>query len=114
MELKQFIAQLGSNDSLDFEDTMAVIEANYDYTPVEFSNGDLINAAGTNEGSCKIFAFALLNQLTPAQTLTCFGRFYREDVLQHPDGTDHGNIRNFIKHGWEGIHFEILALSTKD
>lgn len=113
MELAAFIEQLGENETLDFEDTMAVIEANYLYTPVQFSNGDQINEAGTNEGSCKIFAFAQLNQLSEAQTLACFGRFYRVDVLQNPEGSDHGNIRNFIKHGWSGISFNLPALSTK-
>ncbi|MCV6609903.1 MAG: HopJ type III effector protein [Amphritea sp.] len=113
MELNTFIEQLGSNNSLDFEDTMAIIEANYSYTPVSFSNGDQHNEAGTNEGSCKIFAFAQLNQLSVEQTLACFGRFYRDDVLKNPEGTDHGNIRNFIKHGWEGVRFDIPALSTK-
>lgn len=113
MELHQFITQLGNNHDLDFEDTMAVIAENYDYTPTRFSNGDVINGAGTNEGSCKIFAFAKINQLSPEQTLACFGRFYRDDVLNNPDGSDHGNIRNFMRHGWDGIQFDIPALSTK-
>ncbi|WP_432473246.1 HopJ type III effector protein [Amphritea sp. HPY] len=112
MDLQTFIQQLNS-DTLDFEDTMAVIEANYQYTPTRFSNGSVTNEAGTNEGSCKIFAFAQLNELTPQQTLTCFGRFYRNDVLQNPTGTDHGNIRNFMLHGWQGINFDQPALQEK-
>jgi len=112
MELQTFIQQLDS-DTLDFEDTMAVIEAHYQYTPANFSNGSVTNEAGTNEGSCKIFAFAQLNQLTPEQTLACFGRFYRNDVLQNPTGTDHGNIRNFMQSGWHGISFDHPALQEK-
>jgi hypothetical protein len=27
-------------------------------------------------------------------------------VLKNPDGTDHQNIRNFMKHGWDGVRFE--------
>ena len=112
MELQTFIQQLGS-DTLDFEDTIAVIEANYQYTPASFSNGSVTNEAGTNEGSCKIFAFAQLNQLTAEQTLACFGRFYRNDVLQNPTGTDHGNIRNFMHSGWQGISFDHPVLQEK-
>jgi len=114
MDLQQFIEQLDSNRGFDFEDTIAVIAANYDYSPTRFSNGDLVNEAGTNEGSCKIFAFAQLNNLSEQQTLNCFGRFYRVDVLENPEGTDHGNIRNFMVHGWSGIRFEKSALTAKN
>ncbi|MCV6587645.1 MAG: HopJ type III effector protein [Marinobacterium sp.] len=111
MDLQTFIARLTEQPStLDFEDTMAVIAANYDYQPCAFKNGELCNEAGQNEGSCKIFAFARLNNLDEAQTLTCFGRFY-QDVLATPDGDDHGNIRNFMQQGWAGIHFEGTALT---
>ncbi len=89
----------------------------YDYSPGVFHNGQagvaVSNAAGSNEGSCKLFAFAQLNQLDEAATLACFGRYYREDVLQSPAGTDHANIRNFIRFGWTGIRFEGEALCLK-
>lgn len=113
MDLQQFIQQLDQPNSIDFEDTIAVIEANYDYTPTRFMNGQLINEAGTNEGSCKIFAFAQLNNLSKQQTLNCFGRFYHQDVLAHPNGSDHGNIRNFIAHGGSGVSFDKAPLSPK-
>lgn len=89
---------------------MAVIADCYDYTPTTFTNGDAKNVAGTNEGSCKLFAFAQLNSLTEAQTLHAFGDYYRVDVLKNPEGSDHANIRNFIKTGWQGINFEGTAL----
>ncbi|WP_434340964.1 HopJ type III effector protein [Motilimonas cestriensis] len=118
MSIAELISQLKNQpNSIEFNDVMAVIEANYDYSPTEFSNGadnDLVvNAAGTNEGSCRLFAFAQLNLLDQAQTLALFGRFYREDVLQNPEGNDHGNIRNFIKYGWSGIRFQGTALVAK-
>ncbi|MDO6562210.1 HopJ type III effector protein [Amphritea sp. 1_MG-2023] len=113
MNLQQFIQQLEQPNTIDFEDTMAVIEAHYDYTPSRFTNGELINEAGTNQGSCKIFAFATLNNLSEQHTLNCFGRFYRQDVLQHPEGKDHGNIRNFITQGWAGISFDQAPLVAK-
>jgi len=112
MTLEQFLNAVGSSTELDFEDTMAVIAEHYEYVPTAFSNGEVENDAGQNEGSCKIFAFAQLNELSQQQTLACFGRFYK-DVLNTPDGNDHGNIRAFMKHGWQGISFEQQALTTK-
>jgi hypothetical protein len=45
--------------------------------------------------------------------LACFGSYYRKDVLENPNGTDHQNIRNFMNRGWEGISFEKEALGIK-
>jgi hypothetical protein len=56
------------------------------------------------------FFVAKLNGLSKEETLACFGAFYRNDVLQNPEGTDHQNIRNFIEFGWDGIEFEGQAL----
>ncbi|AIW21505.1 HopJ type III effector protein [Vibrio coralliilyticus] len=114
MELSVFIEQLNQSPAtVQFEQSMAVIDANYEFTPTAFINGETKNEVNQNNGSCKIFAFAQLNQLTEQDTLACFGRFYREDVLQNPDGDDHANIRNFIKFGWQGIQFESDALVIK-
>jgi len=103
--------------SIEFQDVMKIIDSLYDYTPTEFTNGNsndkVINIAGTNEGSCRLFAFALDQQLTEQQTLYCFGHYYREDVLQHPEKNDHANIRNFIQFGWEGIEFSDSPLAKK-
>ena len=102
---------------IDFNVVMDTIDSNYDYTPTRFRNGiaenAITNEAGSNEGSCKIFAFGLLNKLEKKQTLACFGRYYREDVLLHPENDDHRNIRLFMKYGWQGITYEGLALATK-
>ena len=111
MTLETFLQKLKhSPDTVEFSDTIAAIEASYAYTPTAFRNGDVENAAGQNGGSCKIFSFAKLQGLDDAQTLACFGRYYREDVLQHPDATDHQNIRNFMRSGWAGVSFSGEAL----
>lgn len=112
MTPKNFIVALDSTAAPDFEDCMAVINEHYDYSPTAFKNGDVANEAGQNEGSCKIFAFGKLNNLSEQQTLRCFGRFYR-DVLNTPEGSDHGNIRSFMREGWAGIVFEGEALWPK-
>jgi hypothetical protein len=101
-------------DQIDFAEVIETIDSGYRYTPAGFSNGKgsnaVINEAGSNEGSCKIFAFAKLNHLDEKQTLACFGTYYREDVLGHPEKNDHANIRNFMLHGWRGIEFKSEAL----
>jgi hypothetical protein len=96
-----------------FAETIATIEANYTFTPTAFKNGEQYNAIGENSGSCKLFAFALLQKLSVAETLACFGAYYFEEVLEEPNGTNHQNIRNFMKTGWDGIQFEGDALNLK-
>jgi hypothetical protein len=114
MQISAFLQQLENNpETISFNDTIATIEANFQFSPSEFRNGDLHNAAGQNSGSCKLFAFAQLQQLTEMQTLACFGDYYRQDVLGNPDGQDHQNIRNFIRSGWAGIQFEASPLNAK-
>ena len=102
-------------DTIDFAEVIDTIDEAYRYTPTRFHNGRgnraVTSEAGTNEGSCKIFAFGRLNKLSVQQTLACFGRYYREDVLGHPENRDHANIRSFMVYGWEGIEFEGEALA---
>jgi len=109
--LAELISQLHQQTrGVEFEQVMQVINDNYHYQATSFTNGELTNDAGSNEGSCKIFSFAQLNNLGQQQALACFGRYYRDDVLGDPSGNDHANIRNFIKTGWQGIKFESAAL----
>lgn len=100
-------------ETLEFSDTMAVIEENYCFTETAFVNGDQQNDTGQNSGSCKLFAFALLHKLSQAQTLACFGGYYRDDVLQHEKGNDHQNIRQFMVTGWQGVNFVASPLINK-
>jgi hypothetical protein len=114
MTIDDFLLQLKqSPETVEFADTMAVIEDYYIYTPTRFSNGSVINEAGQNEGSCKLFAFARLLKFDEQQTLACFGRYYRDDVLKHPEAEDHANIRQFMLTGWPGIAFAGEALQAR-
>jgi len=114
MSVDELIQQLRSDpDTIEFDLVMAVIEQHYDYTATAFSNGSVVNPAASNEGSCKIFAFAQLNNLSEMETLVLFGRYYREDVLGHPAADDHNNIRNFLLDGWLGIRFDGQVLTPK-
>jgi hypothetical protein len=99
--------------NIQFNDVIAHIDSNYDFTPTKFTNGEIVNEANQNNGSCKIFSFAKLNSLSKDETLSLFGAFYSKDVLEHPNSDDHQNIRNFMKFGWAGIIFEGEALVEK-
>lgn len=114
MTLETFLDKLKQTpETIEFNDTIAVIESNYSFTPTGFKNGDLYNKAGENSGSCKLLAFAKLQELTKEETLACFGKFYFEDVLNDPNGTGHQNIRNFMKTGFDGLSFEDMPLTEK-
>ncbi len=114
MNEKELLTQLRTSpESIEFDQVMTTIANHYDYTPTRFDNGEVVNEAGSNEGSCKLFAFAKLNGLSEVETLALFGKYYRDDVMGNPAGDDHGNIRNFILDGWLGIQFYGEALTSK-
>jgi hypothetical protein len=118
MPISQFIKFLKDQpQKVSFDQAIQIINDNYDYTPSTFFNGlnedKVTNEAGSNEGSCKIFAFGLTNELNKEETLSCFGDYYRNDVLKHPNSNDHANIRTFMIYGWAGIKFENNALTEK-
>ena len=100
-------------ETIDFKDVISYIDEHYDFSPTKFTNGKTVNEANENNGSCKVFSFAKLNDLSKEETLALFGDFYRNDVLKNPGGNDHQNIRNFMEFGWEGILFEGEALREK-
>ena len=108
---KEFAEKVKSGAEVSFEESMAVIDEHYVYIEVPFQNGDLANAAGENTGSAKILAFGLMTQMTKEQTLGMFGDFYRN---LSKDGSDHMNIRNFIKNGFDGVVFDRgIPISSK-
>jgi len=112
--IEELIYQLRyAPDSIEFDQVIETIDKHYDYTPTRFTNGNIINDAGTNEGSCKIFYFAQMHALSEMETLGLFGKFFREDVMCNPEGDDHLNIRNFILDGLLAIQFDGVALHEK-
>lgn len=114
MTIQAFLEKLKHTPTaIAFSETIATVEENYNFTPTAFQNGTQHNAAGENSGSCKVFAFAQLQNLTKEETLACFGAYYFDEVLEDPNGTNHQNIRNFMNTGWDGIQFEGNALELK-
>jgi hypothetical protein len=107
MELELFLNLLGTDpDSIEFPDVIALINGLYTFIPTAFRNHEIQNEAGQNSGSCKIFAFARLQELSEEQTLALFGAYYR-------DGDSHANIRQFMKTGWKGIEFDGVPLRAR-
>lgn len=115
VEITDLLSKLANGEDILFAETMSVIDRHYEYTPAAFHNGTganrITNEAGSNEGSCRIFAFARLHNLSEADTLQLFGEYYRKDVLLNPDRRDHMNIRTFMLSGWAGIEFESEPLT---
>ncbi|MET1069879.1 MAG: HopJ type III effector protein [Pseudomonas prosekii] len=110
-DLTTLRASLNSGQHV-FADTLAFIAEHYDYQPQAFSNGEVQNAAGQNEGSCKTLGLALLEGLSDAEALLAFGEHYRS-VVATPEGSDHGNIRALIAHGLAGVKFSAQPLTRR-
>ncbi len=109
--LADFLSTLQTSDGrLTFAQVISFIDEHYQFTPCAFTNGAQVNAVGQNSGSCKCFYFAHIHQLPVEQTLRLFCEHYQA-VLDHPDGQDHQNIRQFMQQGWAGIRFEGVALT---
>ena len=116
-EVENFLDRLRQGQRVSFTETQNLIARHYHYTPVGFATGfgaeRVENAPRTNEGSCKILFFAMLQKLDPNQTLYLFGDYYWIDVLNDPHGDNHRNLRNFMRHGWDGVDFFGAALSPR-
>lgn len=109
----QFIQKLKKTpNSIVFSETIETIDNNYNFTPTTFTNGNVKNEAGQNNGSCKVFAFAKLENLTKEETLFCSGEHYQK-VLDTPSEDNHQNIRNFMEFGFSGLQFNGEALTLK-
>lgn len=115
LTLEQLLDRARTLDVIGFDEVMAVIADHYTYTPTAFSNGQgdpkVLNQAGQNEGSCKLFAFAQLHGLDRIQTLNLFGDFYHREVLEDSEGSAHANIRAFMQTGWDGVRFDAPPLA---
>jgi hypothetical protein len=99
-------------DDFAFAETLDYVSAHYDYQPSAFRNGEVSNAAGQNEGSCKTLGLAQLEGLSDDEALRAFGEHYRS-VQATPEGSDHGNIRALLKSGLAGVSFEQQPLSRR-
>jgi len=109
ISLADFRASL-RNRKHPFSETLAYIDSAYDYQPSRFINGSVENAAGENEGSCKVLGLAILEGFTTEEALLAFGEHY-QSVLANPSGTDHRNIRALMETGLPGVRFDQQPLT---
>ncbi|WP_417779920.1 HopJ type III effector protein [Stutzerimonas xanthomarina] len=109
--LRDFRASL-RNRNHPFSETLAFIANAYDYQPTRFLNGNIENAAGQNEGSCKTLGLAVLEGFTTEEALLAFGEHY-QSVLENSSGTDHQNIRALMDTGLPGVRFDQQPLRRK-
>jgi hypothetical protein len=109
MSVDQLVRKVNNHEVIAFTDVIATIDATFTFVPSAFKNGNLMNDEGMNNGSCKVFSFAKMQELNETDTLFLFGEHYQK-VLETPTEEDHQNIRNFMQFGWDGIHFEKIAL----
>lgn len=116
-EEQALLTRIRRGDRIECEEVLAIVEAGYHYQPHRFVNGppgqQCDNPAGTNEVSCRLFAFAQQHRLTVAETLACFGHHYRDGVLTDPQGSGHTNLRIFARHGWAHLTMPEAVLTPR-
>ena len=113
MNTQQYLKKLKSGVQMKFSDLLDLIEQEYTFSNIAFTNNGLTNSKNANQGSAKVFCFGLMHSLDEKDTIRCFGEHYKS-VLESPeDVTSHLNIRNFLKIGWEGVSIDKNALSVK-
>ncbi|MGJ8524635.1 hypothetical protein LMG33818_000343 [Halomonadaceae bacterium LMG 33818] len=95
-----------------FSDTLAFIEAYFEFTPTAFTNHMLMNQADENQGSCRIIALAKYADFSDEEALLAFGEHYRH-VRSDPHGNDHANIRTLMEYGLDSVSFEHFPLVVK-
>jgi hypothetical protein len=106
-----FLASVDTDEHM-FAETLAFVEAWYDFTPTAFRNGDVPNQIDQNQGSAKVFALSQLLEMSKEQTLGCFGEHYR-DVLATPEVDNHHNLRRVLREGNGNIEFDQFPLQAK-
>ena len=113
MNTKQYLENLKSGVQMKFSDFLDLIEQEYTFLNIAFTNNGLSNSKDENQGSAKVFCFGLMHLLDEKDVIRCFGEHYKS-VLESPeDVTSHLNIRIFLKIGWKGVSIDKKALSVK-
>mgnify|MGYP002715060916 CR=1 FL=1 len=69
-------------DDYAFSETLAFVAEHYDYQPSAFRNGDVENAAGQNEGSCKTLGLALLEGLSQGELVRAADAVVKDAILE--------------------------------
>ena len=57
-------------ERINFTAVIEYIDEHYDFIPTQFTNGETINEPNKNNGSCKVFSFAKLNDWLCLENIT--------------------------------------------
>ena len=70
-------------ENIQFSEIIETVDANYNFTPTAFKNGETMNEANQNNGSCKVFSFAKnqRNLLKPSQ-LKLISSYYKLFIIK--------------------------------
>tara|TARA_B110000263_G_scaffold217501_1_gene203616 strand:+ start:65 stop:406 length:342 start_codon:yes stop_codon:yes gene_type:complete len=110
---EEYIEKLKSGFHMKFTDFLDLIEQEYSFSNIAFTNNGLTNSKDENQGSAKVFCFGLMHSLDEKDAIRCFGEHYKSVLKSPEDVTSHLNIRNFMEMGWEGVSIDETALSAK-
>ena len=113
MNTQQYLENLKSGVQMKFSDFLDLIEKEYTFSNIAFTNNGLSNSKDENQGSAKVFCFGLMHSLDEKDTIKCFGEHYNSVLESSEDVTSHLNIRIFMKMGWKGVSIDKNALSVK-
>ena len=113
MNTKEYLEQLRSGVKMNFSDFTNLIDQEYEFLNVAFTNNDLVNSKEENQGSAKVFCFALMHSLSESDTLRCFGEHYQSVIDEPENHNSHLNIRRFVSNGWKGILINQSTLKPK-
>jgi len=107
MKLDAFLKKLNDDpEAVTFDEALATVGEHYRLTPCGYTLAGVRFDVDQVHRSCQLYAFGILHKLSKEQTLACFGEHYREDVLKHPQGSDHQTVRLFMQVGWEGLKLD--------
>ena len=113
MNTSEYLELLRSGVKMDFSDFTNLIDQEYEFLNVSFTNSGLVNSKEENQGTAKVFCFGLMYSLSESETLRCFGEHYHSVIDETENHNSHLNIRSFMSNGWKGVLINQSALKPK-
>ena len=114
MNTKQYLENLKSGVQMKFSDFPDLIEQEYTFSNIAFTNNGLSNSKDENQGSAKVFCFGLMYSLDEKDVIRCFVEHYKSLLESPKDVTSHLNIRNFLKMRLEGVSIDKNAFQLNN
>jgi len=96
---------LDNHDS--FEHVLKLIDCHFTVGAFSFGIGNVENKANENQNSFKVLVAAKFLGLNSDATVKLWGQHYHH-VIADPTGSSHGNLRQFLKYGWEVVRLPPL------